>query len=130
VLDQVERPLDEPPIRRMRRAVLTAQDPGADPEREVTRARLIEAVPAVRARFFHLVEDLEDAVADALVAELGPSEEARARATIVAAAVFGALRGARRAVGALPHPDPERLVEGAFDLVEHGAGRLLARPKR
>lgn len=118
-------PADEPPLRRVRRAVLTAQNPGGNREREVTRARLVAEVPVVRARYLHLVEDFEDAVADVLASGSGSGEEARARATIVAAAVFGALRGAGRAAGALPHPDPERLVEEAFDLLEHGAGRLL-----
>ena len=122
-----EGPAGESLLRRVRRAVLTVQNPGGNPERELARARLIGDVPAVRARFLHLVEDFEDAVVDALVAELGPDEEARARATIVAAAVFGALRGARRAAGALAHPDPQRLVEEAFDLVERGAGQLLSR---
>lgn len=116
----------EPPLRRVRRAVLAVQDPGGNPAVELARARLVAEVPAVRARLSHLVEGLEDAVAEALAAELGADEEGRARATIVAAAVFGALRGARRAAGLLPEPDPARLVEAAFDLVEHGAGRLLA----
>jgi AcrR family transcriptional regulator len=122
-------PAAEPPLRRVRRVVLATQNPSGDPEREIARARLIAEVPTVRARFLHLVEDFEDAVVDAVVDALGPAEDARARAIIVAAAVFGALRGARRAAGSLANPDPERLVEAAFDLVEHGAGRLLATPE-
>jgi len=119
----------EPPLRRVRRAVLAVQNPGGNRGVEIARARLVAEVPAVRARFSSLVEDFEEAVSDALAAGFGSGEEGRARATIVAAAVFGALRGARRAAGLLSDPDPERLVEAAFDLVEHGAGRLLAAPE-
>lgn len=119
---------DEPPLRRVRRAVLAVQNPGGRRERELARARLVAEVPALRARFYRLVEDFEDAVADALTADLAPSEDARARATIVAGAVFGALRGARRAAGAQPDPDPLQLVETAFDVVEEGANGHLTPP--
>lgn len=118
-------PKDDPPLRRVRQAVLRTQDPAGNPTREVLRARLVADVPAVRARFLHLVEDFEDVVAAELARGLGGGPDAAARATIVAAAIFGALGGARRAAGSIPHPDPRRLVEDAFDLVEDGAERLL-----
>lgn len=125
-----EGPAGEPPLRRVRRAVLAVQAPGRFPEREIARARLVAEVPAVRARSAHLVEDFEDAVAEALAAGLGEEagEHARATATIVAAAVFGALRGALRAAASLAAPDPQKLIEEAFDLIELGADRLLSRP--
>ena len=116
----------EPPLRRVRRAVLTIQDPGGRPEREVIRARLVAEAPAVRARFYRLVDDFEDAVAEALMDGMGSDEETWAWARVVAGATFGALRGARRAAAEVVSPDPRRLVETAFDVVELGANRLLA----
>ena len=118
-------PGDESPLQRVRRAVLRAQNPAGNPTRELLRARLVADVPAVRARFLHLVEDFEDVVAAELARGLGGGTDAAVRATIVAAAIFGALGGARRAAGAIPHPAPQLLVEDAFDLIEHGAERLL-----
>ena len=115
----------QPPLRRVRAAVLAVQQPGRYPEREVARARLVAEVPALRARYSRLVEDFEEVVAEALVADLGPGAEATALARIVAATVFGALRGARSAAAKLTGADPSRLVETAFDLVEGGAARLF-----
>ena len=116
----------QPPLRRVRTAVLAVQQPGRYPEREVARARLVAEVPALRARYSRLIEDFEEVVAEALVADLGPGAQATALARIVAATVFGALGGARRAAGGLAGADPSRLVETAFDVVEGGAARLFA----
>ena len=114
-------------LARIRRSVLKVQQHGSRPELQVARARLVGSTPALRARNYQLVEDFEDAVTDAIAAEIGSDEEARARAMIVAGGIFGALRGARRAAAALPHPDPLRLVEGAFDTIAQGAEALLER---
>ncbi len=115
----------EPPLRRVRRAVLTVQAPGRHPELEVTRARLVSEVPALRARLYGLAEEFEAAVAEALAEDLKQGDDALARAAIITGAVFGALRGARRAAATLAHPNPERLVETAFNLVEEGAAKHL-----
>lgn len=109
-----------PPIQRVRHAILAVQDPGGHPEREVTRARLIAEVPAVRARFYQIAESLEDTIAEFLEDQFGADNDAQARARITAAALFGALRGARRAVSELPDADPTLLVHAAFDLVQNG----------
>ena len=116
-------------VQRVGTAILAVQNPGGNPEHEVTRARLVAEVPSVRARLYRIAEALEETVADFLVEELGPEAEADAR--IAAGALFGALRGARRAAGELPGQDPRQLVQNALDLVEHGmmarrdpAGRL------
>jgi len=105
------------PLDRVRVAVLATQQPGRRPDHEITRARLVAGVPALRARFEILAEDLEDAAAAALAAALGPAPDADLRARILAGAAFGALRAARRAAATLPDPDPERLVETAFALL-------------
>lgn len=122
-----ETPPDDPPLRRIQRAVLAVQQPGQHPERELTRARLIAEVPSVRARFHQLAENFEEVVAESLREDLGPGEEAAARASIIAGIVFGALRGARRAATTLPDPDPATLVQTAFAIVEDGAREHLAR---
>jgi AcrR family transcriptional regulator len=113
------------PLRRVRRAILATQNPDGRREREMVRARLVEEVPAVRARFYRLIEDFEDAVVEALERDLGPDEGAGDWARVVAGATFGALRGARRAAGLRSGADPRRLVETAFDVVEEGADRHL-----
>ena len=64
-------------------------------------------------------------VAEAIAIEVGQEADAVAQTNIIAGAVFGALRGARRAAVQLPAPDPLRLVEVAFDIVENGARRYL-----
>ncbi|MDP9357418.1 MAG: TetR family transcriptional regulator [Chloroflexota bacterium] len=115
----------EPPLRRVRRAVLAVQAPGRHPDMEVARARLVSEVPALRARFYNLAEEFEAAVAEVLVEDLGQDDDALARAAIITGAVFGALRGARRAAAMLTHPDPQRLVETAFHVVEEGADKHL-----
>jgi AcrR family transcriptional regulator len=115
----------QPPLWRVRRAVLAVQNPGGHPEREVLRARLIAEVPAVRARAAHLSEAFEAAVADDLVRPLGTDAEARALAEIAAGAIFGALRGARRAASSQDGVDPRWLVETAFALAEDGIARRL-----
>ena len=114
-------PAGNPPLQRVRDAVLAVQQPGQYPERELTRARLIVAVPALQARFQQLAEDFEGVVADALKDDLGSGREAEARASIIAGIVFGALRGARRAATTLPNPNPAALIDTAFAIVEHGA---------
>ena len=108
------------PLDRVRRAVLATQQPGRRPDHQIARARLVAAVPALRARLELLVEELEDAAAVALAAELGPDPEPEAalRARILAGAAFAALRAARRAAATLPNPDPQHLVEAAFALLE------------
>jgi AcrR family transcriptional regulator len=114
-------PSGDPPLQRVRGAVLAVQQPGQYPERELARARLIEAVPALQARFQQLAEDFESVVADTLTDDLGSGREAAARASIIAGIVFGALRGARRAATTLPNADPAVLIDIAFAIVEHGA---------
>lgn len=112
---------EDPPMRRVRQAVLAVQQPGQHRDREIMRARLIAEAPSLRARSHQLIEHFEQVLAEALAGELGPDEDAEARATIIAGAIFGALRGARRAASTLPHPDPQRLVDAAFTIVEDGA---------
>ncbi len=116
----------EPLLSRIRGAILAVQDPAANPQRELTRARLATEAPTVRAHLYHLVEEYETVVVDAVAAEWGASEQALARAQILVGAVFGALRGARRAAGQLRTADPERLINEAFDLVERGVAEHLA----
>ncbi|MDP9369757.1 MAG: TetR family transcriptional regulator [Chloroflexota bacterium] len=116
---------NEPPLRRVRRAVLMVQAPGRHPDLEVARARLVSEVPALRACLYGLAEEFEAAVAEALAEDLGQDDDALARAAIITGAVFGALRGARRAAATLAHPNPERLVETAFNVVEEGAAKHL-----
>lgn len=112
---------DDPPMRRVRQAVLAVQQPGQHRDREIMRARLIAEAPSLRARSHQLIEHFEEVLAGALAGELGPEAGAEARAMIIAGAVFGALRGARRAASTFPHPDPQRLVDTAFTIVEDGA---------
>lgn len=115
----------EPPLQRVRRAVLAVQAPGRHPELEVARARLVSEVPALRARLYGLAEEFEAVVAEALAEDLGQDEKALAHAAIITGAIFGALRGARRAAATLTHPNPEQLVETAFNVVEEGAAKHL-----
>jgi len=117
----------QPLLDRIRTAVLVVQDPGRNPQRELTRARLASESPTVRAHLYGLVEAFETVVADAVAAELGGTDEARAQAHIVAGVVFGALRGARRAAASIPEANPERLLDETFDLVDHGVTDYLAR---
>jgi len=118
----------QPPLRRVREAVLAVQQPGRRPHLQIARARLVSDVPAIRARSYHLVEALEDAVAEALTEATGGDEGTQVRARIVAGAVFGALRGARRAAGDLVKADPLQLVETAFAIVEDGAAAYFPPP--
>lgn len=115
----------DPPLTRIFHAILAVQQPDRHPERERARARLISESPAVRARSYHLVEALEDAVADTLMGYLGPGDDERARARIVAGAIFGALRGARRTASDHPGADPRQLVETAFATISDGASSVL-----
>lgn len=111
----------EPPLDRVRRAVLAVQSPDRDPTRERVRARLITQSPVVRARASLLVDDMEAAAVDHLTDAFAPHPDAPVRANLIGGAVFGALRGARRAAAADPAADPAALVAAAFDLVTHGA---------
>lgn len=113
-------PSGDPPLQRVQQAVLSVQQPGQHPEREIIRARLIATVPSVRARFHHLAESFEEVVAESLQDDLGADPEAVAHASIIAGIVFGALRGARRAATTMPNPDPAWLVRTAFAIVEDG----------
>lgn len=117
---------DDPPLRRVRQAVIAVQQPGQHPEREIMRARLIVEVPSLRARFHRLAEDFESVVADALREETGSDTDGKARATIVAGVVFGALRGARRAAAMQTGPDPAALIDTAFAIVEEGVTAHLS----
>lgn len=119
----------EPPLRRVRRALIAVQQPGRRPELEVARARLVAESAAVRARNSQLAEDFENMVAEALAPGSGSDDAARARAVIVAAALFGALRGARRAIAEADpgsRLSPQRAVELALDVAEFGGVGLLA----
>ncbi len=115
----------EPLLRRIRGAILAVQDPAGNPRREMTRARLATEAPTVRAHLYQLVEEYETVVVDAVAAEWGSSEQALVRAQILVGAVFGALRGARRATGQLRTANPAHLINDAFDLVERGAAAHL-----
>lgn len=116
----------QPLLDRIRTAILVVQDPGRNAQRELTRAHLASESPTVRAHLYGLVEELEMVVVDAIAAELGSTDQAWGQAHLMAGAVFGTLRGARRAAGSIPGADPQRLLTDAFDLVERGFGRHRA----
>lgn len=116
---------DDPPIWRVRQAVLAVQQPGHNRAREITRARLIAEVPSVRARSYQLAEAFEEVVAADLAKDLGSDIDGVAPAMIIAGAVFGALRGARRAASTMQHPDPLWLIETAFAVAERGSATYL-----
>lgn len=110
----------QPPLDRVRRAVVAVQAPERDPAHERVRAHLIAESPVVHARAARLVDDLEAAVVDHLTDAFAPDREASVRAHLLGGAIFGALRGARRAAADAP-AEPSVLVAAAFDLVERGA---------
>lgn len=56
----------------------------------------------------------------ALRATATPDDDALAEVHLLNGAVFGALRGARRAAGRTPDPDPQALIARAFALVAEG----------
>lgn len=98
---------------------------------QVARARLLERSPALQARYERLVDDYEDAALDELLSALRagatPDDAALAEAHLLNGAVFGALRGARRAAGRTAAPDPQALIAGAFALVAEGVNRTSRR---
>lgn len=91
---------------------------------QVARAQLLEASAALQARYERLVDDYEDAALDVLLGALRATATADdhivADVHLLNGAVFGALRGARRAAGRTTDPDPQALVARAFDLLARG----------
>jgi AcrR family transcriptional regulator len=120
---------DEPPLTRVFNAILAVQQPGQRPKVELARARLIAESPSIRARSNHLIEAFERAVSDTLLEYPWLGGDGAARARIVAAAIFGALRGARQMATDNPGVDPRQLVETAFATIRDGAGSLFASPE-
>jgi AcrR family transcriptional regulator len=93
----------------------------ADPRPFLTRSRLVASVPAAHARSRLLDAKFEDAIAEAAAADHGTDPATDLQARVIARAAWGAACAARDlwVAGDAEH-DPRRLVDEAFDLVEHG----------
>ena len=108
---------DEPPVRRVRRALVAAERPSEETALARARSALMAASPSLRAHHSSLVEEYERAIAEALLPP-EPSLEDRVRAEATAGAVMGTLRALAR----VPvEPGPQSgiwLFEVAFDLLE------------
>lgn len=108
-----------PPLARLQEAMLAGEQPGRDDERRRWQAELAATVPAVRAYHARLIEDFEDAIADALAPPQDEDPAARLEVRLLAGALFGALRAARR----VHHEDPSfsegELFAAVFALFEH-----------
>jgi len=109
------------PVPAVTRVILTVQDPASNARRELTRAQLRQQVPAVRARGLRLVEALEEEVATTLLRHLPEPHRQMAIARMIAGAIFGSLRGARRTAGEERQAEPAVLVKAALNIAEHGA---------
>ena len=108
---------DDPPVRRIRRALLAAERPSEETGLARARAALMAGNPSLRAHHASLVEEYERAIAEALL-PADPSLDDRVRAEATAGAVMGALRALAR-VPVEPGPESGmRLFDEAFDLLE------------
>ncbi len=103
---------EAPPLDQVRDAVLQAQFQATPPGLARAIARLLEREPALAAANERVVATLTDVVAEHL-ARRGLEPE---RADLLAGAVLGALRRARRRA-ARGEGDPAALVQAAFDAV-------------
>lgn len=108
-----------PPLSQVRAAVLAVQFGQVDDHGARAVAQLIEHTPSLQARNQQLSVDLEVAVAEHL-ADPGGLDPVRAH--LIAGALFGALRAARRTAAVRTDVTPTALVTSAFDLIE-GAAR-------
>ncbi len=111
----------ELPLRHVARVILAVQQPGSNARMERVRAELIAQIPAVHARSLRLVEALEEEIAAALLPHLTQHNRQVGTARMIAGAIFGSLRGARRTAGENRTADPEALVMAALRIAEHGA---------
>jgi AcrR family transcriptional regulator len=116
---------DEPIIDAVRRATLEGiQQVVADPSLFLTRSRLAASAPAAHARSRYLDADYEDVIAEAVAAGRHSDPATDLQARVIARAVWSATRAARDIwIASDAERDPRKLVNEAFDLLEHGLRR-------
>jgi AcrR family transcriptional regulator len=121
------RPADEAVLDAVRRASLMWIDRVlTDPALFLVRSRLAATVPAAHAHSRYLDAEYEDVIA-AAVADTRNTDPARdLEARLFARAVWAATRAARD-VWLATEDDPRRLVNDAFDRLEHGLGSTPSR---
>lgn len=116
------RPSSQTVVEAVRHAVL--EEIGkvvADPSRFLTRSRLVAAVPAAHAHSRYLDSKFEDVIAEAVAADRRSASATDLEARVIARASWGAACAARDLwVASDAKRDPRRLVDQAFDLLDHG----------
>jgi AcrR family transcriptional regulator len=116
------RPSSELVVDAVRRATLEGiSQVIADPSLFLTRSRLAASIPAAHARSRYLDGEYEDVIAEALAAVRHTDPATDLQARVVATAAWSATRAAREIwVASDAKRDPRRLVNEAFDLLNHG----------
>jgi AcrR family transcriptional regulator len=121
-----DQPASMPPVEKVFAAMSQSASPWpAAHGRE--RQRLIQREPALRAHEARLGEELEDVVAAEIAASCGGGADGRLHAAIVAGAIFGGLRGARRGWTHAPLRSPHDLFAAAQEVLAGMAGNATPR---
>jgi AcrR family transcriptional regulator len=125
------RPVDEPPLTALRRAILSMADSyEEDRERLLHRAKILAATPSLRSRGLDRQRAGEQAVTDLVAEWLGVDPTRDLRPAIVAAATLAALRVALNAWladGGTAHLPT--LAAEALDLLDGGLQHCVTRAK-
>ena len=113
---------EEPIVEAVRRATLEGlRQVVADPSLFLTRSRLAASVPAAHAHSRYLDADYEDVITEAVAASRQTDPATDLQARVIARAAWSATRAARDIwIASDAKRDPRRLVNEAFDLLQHG----------
>jgi AcrR family transcriptional regulator len=119
------RPPGEPIVDAVRRANLEAiAKLVEDPAPFLTRSRLADSVPAAHAHGRHLDAEYEEIIAEAVAASRRSDPATDLYARLIARAAWAATRAARDVwIASDAKRDPRRLINQAYDLLEHDLRR-------